>query len=147
MTTDYIPREVFTRIFEALTPQNALVLELCMGSGMRISDALSMTFVEAIDLRASGRSYYDYTEKKTGKARSAYISEDWLSRAILQSNPRSRWLFAGRDPEKHRTRQAVQNQRTAFAGPYCPSHGPEDIRRGFIPEGRQRGLAGPARGR
>ena len=107
MTTDYIPREVFTRIFEALMPQNALVLELCMGSGMRISDALSMTFVEAIDLRASGRSYYDYTEKKTGKARSAYISEDWLSRAILQSNPKSRWLFAGRDPEKHRTRQAV----------------------------------------
>lgn len=107
MTTDYVPKEIFSRILEALTPQNALVLELCMGSGMRISDALSMTYDEAMGMLCSGSTRYHYTEKKTGKERDASVPSDWLCRALDQYNPKSDWLFAGRDPQKHRTRQAV----------------------------------------
>lgn len=110
MTTDFIPRDIFSRILEALTPQNALVLELCMGTGMRITDALCLTYQDARSLvqpPPQKRLYHTYTEQKTGKQRTVYISLDWLSRAVLQHDPRSPWLFAGRDPEKHRTRQAV----------------------------------------
>lgn len=98
------------RILEALTPQNALALELCMGTGMRITDALRMTYQ---DVRALvqppilEKIYYTYIEQKTGKERTVRINLDWLSRAVLQHDPKSPWLFAGRDPEKHRTRQAV----------------------------------------
>lgn len=110
MTTDYIPRETLERLMEALTPENALVMELCMGTGMRVTDALRMTYEEARALThppAPERLYYTYTEQKTGKERTVYISLDWLSRAVLARDRRSPWLFAGRDPEKHRTRQAV----------------------------------------
>lgn len=94
------------RLLETLTPQNALALELCMETGMRITDALRITYQDASDL-VQERRCYTYTEQKTGKERTVYINLDWLSRAVLQHNPRSIWLFAGRDPEKHRTRQAV----------------------------------------
>lgn len=109
MTTDYISAETFSKLLEALTPQNALVLELCMATGMRITDALTMTYAGAKSLTntQSPLCYYHYSERKTGKERSVYLSKDWLQRAIAQHDRRSLWLFAGRDPEKHRTRQAV----------------------------------------
>lgn len=110
MTTDYIPQDIFSRLLEALTPQNALALELCMATGTRITDALRMTYQDAKDLvhlPPQERLNYTYTEQKTGKERTVYINLDWLSRAVLQHDPRSPWLFAGRDPQKHRTRQAV----------------------------------------
>ena len=110
MTTDYIPQDIFSRLLEALTPQNALALELCMETGTRITDALKITYQDARDLvrlPTEGVQYYTYTEQKTGKERRICINLDWLSRALLQHDPRSPWLFAGRDPQKHRTRQAV----------------------------------------
>lgn len=81
-----------------------------MGTGMRITDALRMTYQDARELvhpPRQERMYYTYTEQKTGKERTVYISLDWLSRAVMQHDVRSPWLFAGRDPERHRTRQAV----------------------------------------
>lgn len=109
MTTDYIPAELFLRLLDTLMPQNALVLELCMRTGMRITDALSMTLESAKSLTAapSGLCSYRYKETKTGKERSVDIERELLERAIEQHCPGSPWLFAGRDPAKHRTRQAV----------------------------------------
>lgn len=81
-----------------------------MGAGMRITDALRITYQDMKNLTQKPqlkRLYHTYTEQKTGKKRTVYIDRDWLSRAMLQHNPRSPWLFAGRDPQKHRTRQAV----------------------------------------
>ena len=110
MRTDYIPKEILLRILEALTPENALVMELCMCTGMRVTDALRMTYEDArrlVSPPAQDRLYYTYTEQKTGKERTVFVSRDWLSRAVYVHDVRSPWLFAGRDPEKHRTRQAV----------------------------------------
>lgn len=111
MTTDYIPKETLSRLLETLTPQNALALELCMGTGMRITDALGIPFQSMRDLTTQkqwpDRLYYHYVESKTKKEREVKVSLDWLSRAVLQHDPRSPWLFGGRDPQKHRTRQAV----------------------------------------
>lgn len=109
MTTDYIPADIFLRLLETLTPQNELVLELCMMTGMRITDALQMTAADAKRLTATRlpQCSYLYSEKKTGKEREVTLSQDWLERAVEQHRPESPWLFAGRDPQKHRTRQAV----------------------------------------
>lgn len=109
MRTDYVPAEILSRLLEALTPQNALVMELCMSTGMRISDALSMTYVGAISVIDSNypECVYRYREEKTGKERCVRLDTAWLQRAIEQHDQRSLWLFAGRDPQKHRTRQAV----------------------------------------
>lgn len=109
MTTDYISADIFLRLLETLTPQNELVLELCMMTGMRITDALMMTAEDAkrlIDTQLPQCSYL-YSEKKTGKEREVTLGRDWLERAVEQHRPESPWLFAGRDPQKHRTRQAV----------------------------------------
>lgn len=109
MTTDYIPAETFLRLLETLMPQNALVLELCMETGMRITDTLSMTLKEAERMLAASveQCSYCYSEKKTGKERMVKISRDLLERAVEQHCSTSPWLFAGRDPKNHRTRQAV----------------------------------------
>lgn len=109
MTTDYIPADIFLRLLETLTPQNELVLELCLITGMRITDALMMTAEDAKRLTATQlpQCSYLYSEKKTGKEREVTLSRDWLQRAIEQHRSESPWLFAGRDPQKHRTRQAV----------------------------------------
>lgn len=109
MTTDYIPADIFLRLLETLMPQNALVLELCLETGMRITDALSMTFEGARNLIAapSEQCSYRYNEKKTGKMRTVSISRNWVERALAEHQSESPWLFAGRNPEKHRTRQAV----------------------------------------
>lgn len=109
MTTDYIPAQTFSRLLETLTPQNELVLELCMATGMRITDALMIKYADVCGSINSQfpRCSYRYTEQKTGKERVVILCVDWLTRAIDQHHPASPWLFAGRDPQKHRTRQAV----------------------------------------
>lgn len=109
MTTDYIPAETFLRLLETLMPQNALVLELCMETGMRITDTLNMTLREAEKMLAAPMEpcSYRYSERKTGKERTVAISRDLLERAVEQHCSTSPWLFAGRDPKNHRTRQAV----------------------------------------
>lgn len=109
MTADFIPKEVFTRLLDVLMPQNALVLELCVVTGMRITDALKLTSEDAQRLinTQSQLCSYRYIETKTGKERVARMSADWCQRALAQHDPRSPWLFAGRDPQKHRSRQAV----------------------------------------
>lgn len=64
------------------------------------------------DLEAAGRAafpVYEYTESKTGKRREARIPADTYQ-ALLAMSKRSGlspFVFAGRDPGKHRTRQAV----------------------------------------
>ena len=109
MRTDYVPKELLTRLLEALTPQNALVMELCMVTGMRVGDALMVTDESARSLAARKRKTvrYKYTEKKTGKERTVSVPRELFERALEQHRPESPWLFSGVDPQKHRTRQAV----------------------------------------
>lgn len=106
MTTDYIPADIFSRLLDTMTPQNALVLECCMCTGMRISDVLGMSYQRVKEARETGERFL-YLEMKTKKTRTVYLAPDWIDRALHQHDVRSPWLFAGREPSAHRTRQAV----------------------------------------
>lgn len=107
MTTDYIPEEMFQKLLDCLMPENALVLRLMMDTGMRISDALSIRKNALFGAAKAGTMYeYTYTEQKTGKERIARIPPD-LAEDLQRLTAPSVWLFPGRDPSHHRTRQAV----------------------------------------
>lgn len=107
MVTDYLPEETFQQLLKCLMPANALVLQLMMDTGMRISDALSMRRPESWENDIGKK--YTYTEQKTGKQRTVFVPRDWLAAAerYCAAVGPSVWVFPGRDPAKHRTRQAV----------------------------------------
>ena len=108
MTTDYIPEEIFGRLLECLMPENALVLRLILATGMRITDALSIQRDTFFGTAKAGKPLtYLYREKKTGKLRNVSVPPDLLCQLEDRPDRESPWLFPGRDPEKHRSRQAV----------------------------------------
>lgn len=91
-------------------PENGTVLALLVGTGMRIGDALSLPrnriscskWEEDRDMY-----YFDYKEQKTGHIRRAWIGPKMRYELLGRPDRGSEWLFPGRDPAKHRTRQAV----------------------------------------
>lgn len=107
MTTDYLPEKTFQQLLQCLMPANALVLQLMMDTGMRISDALSMRRPE--DWSCDMGKKYTYTEKKTGKKRTVFVPRDLVEALgrYCRACGESPYVFPGRDPEKPRTRQAV----------------------------------------
>lgn len=98
MKTEYLLGREVERVLAALMPQNQLVMRLVLRNGMRLSDALEF---RTADLRCSGW----YVEKKTGKRRRFGIDKPLLEAIRAQAGPV--WAFPGRDPSKHKTRQAL----------------------------------------
>lgn len=82
----------------ALTPANRLVMRVALHTGLRIGDILSLKTDQL-------KSHFWVTESKTGKSRQIGLPEPLLS--DLQRQAGRIWVFEGRDPKKHRTRQAV----------------------------------------
>lgn len=109
MRTDYLEKGIFQDLLGSLTEENRLVLRWMILSGMRITDALEMTWQE-ISLPCHGGGPLVYTERKTGKTRTVTLPlslcEEMQERQkfVWRFSP---WVFPGRDPRKHRTRQAV----------------------------------------
>ena len=84
-----------------LTEPNALVIETCLQTGLRVSDVLALT---RADLAKGQR--FTVTECKTGKRRRVYIGKKLYSRLLAQCG--KKWVFPSvRTERKHRTRQAV----------------------------------------
>lgn len=82
-------------------PSNALVVEVMLATGLRVSDVLKLTFV---DLMLGN----DFTvlESKTHKHRDVHISDELLYRLRKQAG--KYWVFTSpMRPFQHRTRQAV----------------------------------------
>lgn len=98
MTTEYLYQREVDRVLAALMPQNQLIVKLILHTGMRLSDALNL---RSEGLATSGW----YTEAKTGKKRRYGIPKPLLEAINEQAGPL--WAFPGRDPRKHKTRQAV----------------------------------------
>lgn len=99
MRTDSIKFDDVGLFLRLLTPGNALVMETCLQTGLRVSDVLSLRS-DQLKQRMSVK------QAKTGKTKRIYLSKKLLSR--LQAGAGDVWVFPGcRDPEKHRTRQAV----------------------------------------
>ena len=98
MRTEYLLDKEVERVLSALMPSNRLVMRVILHTGLRISDVLAL---RPDDLQA----HRWITEKKTGKRRLVGFSAKLLDDLKREAGPY--WVFPGRDPRKHRTRQAV----------------------------------------
>lgn len=85
-------------ILAALTDTNRLVIRTALHTGLRIGDVLALTPDRL-------KPHFWVTEQKTGKARQVGLPEPLLS--DLKKHAGEWWVFPGRNPRKHHTRQAV----------------------------------------
>lgn len=99
MTTEYLINRELQHVLAALMPANRLVCEVCLATGLRVGDVLSLRTDQIAP-------QFWLTEAKTGKRRRVNLSRDLLARLRAQAG--RLWVFEGRsDWRKHRTRQAV----------------------------------------
>lgn len=98
MRTEYLLAQEVDHVLAALMPQNRLIMELALHTGLRISDILGMTREQ---LKPQGW----ITEAKTGKRRQYGIPADLLRKILAQAG--KEWAFPGRNAKNPKTRQAV----------------------------------------
>lgn len=98
MKTEYLLQREVDLVLSALTPKNRLVMRVALHTGLRISDVLELE-------SARLGPHFWITEKKTGKRRQIGLPEPLLS--DLRAAAGKKWVFEGRTPDKHHTRQAV----------------------------------------
>lgn len=98
MRTEYLLDREIDLILAALTKGNRLVIRTALVTGLRIGDVLALTPDRL-------KPHFWVTEQKTGKKRQVGLPEPLLS--DLKRYAGKHWVFPGRDPKKHRTRQAV----------------------------------------
>ena len=98
MTTEYLLHREVDVVLAMLMPGNALVMRVALHTGLRVGDVLSLK-TDQLSPR------FWVTESKTGKRRQIGLPEPLLS--DLKKCAGDLWVFPGKDPKKHRTRQAV----------------------------------------
>lgn len=99
MRTNSADVTTWTVIERLLMPANALVVEVMLRTGLRVSDVLALR-------TAALKPRLTVSESKTGKRKRVYLGEALCARLRAQAG--SVYVFEGaRDPMKHRTRQAV----------------------------------------
>lgn len=98
MRTEYLLDKEVERVLSALTPSNRLVMRVILHTGLRISDVLRL---RPEDLKP----HRWITETKTGKRRLVGFPNELLK--DLKEESGVFWVFPGKNPRKHRTRQAV----------------------------------------
>lgn len=98
LVTQVFPERQLELVLAALTPQNRRAMRVSLETGLRISDVLVLR-PEQLD------SSFVVKEGKTGKKKRVRLSDKLLEELKQQSG--AYWVFPGRDPTKHRTRQAV----------------------------------------
>lgn len=100
MRTDAASPAAMRVVLAALTPCNRLVMRVCLATGLRVGDVVTLRSQQLDGRRCTVR------ESKTGKTRRIYWPKDlWLD---LRRWRGAEWVFPGRnDPAKHWSRQAV----------------------------------------
>ena len=98
LKTEYLLDREVDMILAALTDTNRLVIRTALHTGLRIGDVLALTPDRL-------KPHFWVTEQKTGKARQVGLPEPLLS--DLKKHTGEWWVFPGRNPRKHHTRQAV----------------------------------------
>lgn len=98
MTTEYLLDKEVAHVLAALMPQNQLIIETILHTGLRISDVLEL---KTADLKPS----MWVRERKTGKKHRCGLPKNLLNRIRAQAGPF--WAFPGRKSGSHKTRQAV----------------------------------------
>ncbi len=127
MRTEYLLNREVELVLAALMPANALALRTALRTGLRIGDVLLLR-PEQLKPR------FWVTEQKTGKRRQVGLPGPLL--ADLRSEAGEHWVFPGRDPVKHRTRQAVWKdmKRAAKAFRLPVNIGPHSARKVYAVE-------------
>ena len=98
MRTEYLLNKEVEHVLAALTPSNRLVIRVCLHTGLRLGDVLSL---KTADLRGQ----FWICEAKTKKRRRVNLPTALLGEIKQQAG--KEWAFPGRKPGTHRTRQAV----------------------------------------
>ena len=98
MTTEYLLRREMEHVLAALTPSNRLVCRVCLQTGLRVGDVVSL---KTRDLKGQ----FWIVEAKTKKRRRVNLPRELLDQIRAQAG--EVWAFPGRKPGQHRTRQAV----------------------------------------
>lgn len=127
MRTEYLLEQEVELVLSALTPTNRLVMRVALHTGLRLSDVLSLTPDKL-------KPHCWVTERKTGKARQIGLPEPLLS--DLRKHAGKWWVFPGRDPRKHLTRQWVWKdvKRAAAAFRLPQNVGPHSARKVYAVE-------------
>lgn len=127
MKTEYLLRREVELVLAALTPENRLVMRTALHTGLRIGDVLSLRPEQL-------KPHFWLTEQKTGKRRQVGLPEPLLS--DLKKTAGEKWVFPGRNPQKHRTRQAVWKdvKRAARAFRLHANAAPHSARKVFASE-------------
>lgn len=100
MTTSVLLDSQLELVLAALVPENRLVLQVMLRTGLRVGDVLSLP-------REKIGRQFTVRESKTGKVMRCGLP-DWLTREILSRSAGSPWAFPSpAKPQQHRTRQAV----------------------------------------
>lgn len=131
MRTEYLLEKEVEQVLDLLTYENRLVMRVCLHTGIRVGDALNLKPEQL-------RPNFWITEQKTGKRRQIGLPEPLLSDLI--ENAGKYWVFAGTDPTKHRTRQAVWKdvKRAAAAARLTANAAPHSARKVYAVELLQR---------
>ena len=99
MTTEYLMRREMEHVMAALTPANRLVCQVCVDTGLRVGDVVSLRSEQI-------KPQFWIREAKTGKSRRVNLRKELLEE--LQAHSGLQWVFESpRDWTKHRSRQAV----------------------------------------
>lgn len=98
MKTEYLLQREVDLVLAALTDANRLVMRTALQTGLRVGDVLALTPDRL-------KPHFWVTEQKTGKRRQVGLPEPLLS--DLKKHAGKQWVFPGRNPMKHHTRQAV----------------------------------------
>ena len=124
MRTHCLLKNEIDLVLAVLTPQNRLVMRVALHTGLRVSDVLQLKTEQL-------KPHFWLTESKTGKRRQVGLPEPLLS--DLKKSAGAVWVFEGRSPEKHRTRQAVWKdvKRAAKALRLPANIGPHSARKAY----------------
>lgn len=127
MRTEYLLDREVDLVLSALTPQNRLIMRTCLTTGLRLGDVLALE-TERL------KPHFWVTEQKTGKKRQVGLPEPLLT--DLRENAGKVWVFPGRNPGKHKTRQAVWKdvKRAARAFRLDANIGPHSARKVYAVE-------------
>lgn len=98
MKTEYLLRREMEHVLAALTPSNRIVAKVCLQTGLRVGDVVSL---QTKDIAQQ----FWITEAKTKKRRRVNLPRGLMGEILDQAG--EVWAFPGRKPEQHRTRQAV----------------------------------------
>ena len=100
MTAHYIDEKTADNLFFLMQPKNALVCEICVATGLRITDVLNIKTEKLKSQRLTIK------EQKTGKSRRVYIKKALFTAMKRQAG--AVFVFESpHDINKHLTRQAV----------------------------------------